>query len=639
MAGTSKRVRDAMAKGTAVDDEPFDPSKIAGDDDAKKGRRSRTRKPKAETGTGSGPGQPHAAEPPIDDDDDDAPGTAEGHPEDAGDWVPDWGDMPDEQKVMELALAKRCAGLDQNDASNGQRLILWFGANLVYISGMGWLTWRGTHWQRDEGDLEARRWAQMLVEKIKLETVHIVATPAQQRVLDLAAAALKVDENDRTTLQFKTIDRAGDIRKELSSRRSKRRNFAVSSGNAGKTVAMLAQAASFKSVDQKLLDANHFLFNVKSGTLIFARAPDPDQDTEGDDVVPRMIGTVDIRDAVREDMITKLADVEYEPSATCPEWQKFLDRMMPDAAMQKFLQVFHAYALLIGGNGAQKIAYHFGLGGNGKSAFLETLGALAGSYRSTVSPETITGDGAQRQGQQASPDIARLHNTRLVVVEELPKGVPLRENLVKAMSGGSPLTARFLQKEFFEFVPIFTAVLSGNTKPSITGSDRGIWRRVFIIHWEVNMAEDDPDRVEFPELMKRFAAERSGILNWLIEGALLYLTHGLMHFVPAKVRAFTEEYRRDRDNVEVFAEAMIVPRAGNRIQAGHLYKKYVEWCEANGITAAKQRSFGDRLSELGFKKETGRVYEYLDITLRAAPAGIGDAPAGDGDDPGWSPSG
>jgi putative DNA primase/helicase len=208
-------------------------------------------------------------------------------------------------------------------------------------------------------------------------------------------------------------------------------------------------------------------------------------------------------------MLTKIAEVDYKPEAECPQFHLFLDRMQPDKRMQTFLQVFHAYAMLIGGNGSQKIAYHYGQGANGKSAFLETLGGLAGSYRTTVSPETITGDGQQRQGQQASPDIARLFNTRLVIVEELPKGVPLKENLVKAMSGGSPLTARFLQKEFFEFVPIFVAVLSGNTKPAISGSDKGIWRRVFIIHWAQTIAEDDPSRVEMPELLKRFEGERA----------------------------------------------------------------------------------------------------------------------------------
>lgn len=606
-----------MAKGKAVDDEPFDPSKIAGDKPSK--RKSRA-KAKHESVPPTDDEKPAGADPAIDDDiAEDA--NAHAHPE-------EFETRPPDVVEAEWELAKHCADFDQNDSGNGQRLIVWYGANLCYVSGMGWLTWRGSHWQRDEGELDARRLAQLLVDKIKLEAFHIEPSPAQQKLLAAADALKDKPEDELSAAQKGLLGRAEKVRAQLSQKRGKRRNFAVTSGNAGKTAAMLQQAASFKAIDQNLLDSDHYLFNVRNGTLHFSRVADPEQDLDGADVVPRRIGHFNLRPHDRADMLTKMAEVEFDPQAACPQWQAFLDRMMPDKRMQMFLKVFHAYAMLIGGNGAQKIAYHYGLGGNGKSALLETLGGLAGTYRTTVSPDTITGDG-QRQGQQASPDIARLFNTRFVTVEELPKGVPLREDLVKAMSGGGKMAARFLQKEVFEFVPIFTAVLSGNTKPSITGSDRGIWRRVFIIEWKVTMAEDDPQRIEFTDLIKRFEAERSGILNWLIDGAMLYLTHGLMHFVPPQVTAFTEEYRKERDNVSVFCESMLVPKPGNRIQAGHLFKRYTDWCEANGMVSAKQRTFGDRLSELGFKKETGRIYEYLDITVRSAPAAEGD--------PGWSP--
>lgn len=620
-----------MAKGKAVDDPPFDPSAVAGDKPSKRRRRASkaadtaSLPPPSEGGRPGGGMRgdewPAGADPALDEDiAEDADAMA--HPE-------EFETRPSDLVEAEWQLAKHCADFDQNDAGNGQRLIIWYGPNLAYVSGMGWLVFRGTHWQRDEGELEARRLCQLLVDKIKLEAHHIEATPAQAKVLHAAEQLKGKDESDLSAAQKGLIGRAEKIRTQLSQKRSKRRNFAVTSGNAGKTAAMLTQAASFKSIDQKLLDANHMLFNVKNGTLVFRRDRDPEQDIEGTDVVPRMIGIVEKRDHAREDMMTKLADVDYDPAASCPRWHGFLDRMMPDKDMQRFLQVFHAYAILIGGNGSQKVAYHYGKGGNGKSAFLETLGGLAGSYRVTIAPESITGEGAARQGQQANPDLARLHNARFVLGEELPKGVPLRENLVKAMSGGTPILARFLQKDFFEFVPIFTAVLSGNTKPAITGSDKGIWRRVLIIHWPVSIEDNDPTKMEFSDLLAWLSAERPGILNWLIEGALLYLRDGLAAHIPASVRSFTEEYRRDRDNVEMFAESMIIESQGQRIQAGHLYKRYEEWCAANAITAAKQRTFGDRLAELGYRKETGRVYEYLDIAVRAAPIMA--------DDPGWEP--
>jgi len=564
--------------------------------------------------------------------------------EDLADTSDDDGLPPDGLDEAIIEIVRFCKDLDQNDRDNGRRLVAHFGDEFWYVTGLGWLIWRGTHWERDEGDLCIRLLAQQLVDRMKLEPALIEANAAQQRLLDLAEKYRKVAAEKRTAEQADVIGRAMELKKAISARRSKRRAFAVTSGNAGRTSAMLQQAMSLKATAAKLLDADHYRFNTRSGTLVFSRHPDPEQDLDGDDVKVRYVGHVELRPHNRDDLITKLADVDYDPDATCPEFQKFLDRMQPENttqpgnAMQLFLQVATAYTMLIGGNGAQKVFYHFGTGGNGKSAFLEAIGGVAGTYRTTVSPDTITGD-AQRQGQQASPDIARLFNTRLVLVEELPKNTPLREDLVKAFSGGGRMTARFLQKDIFEFQPIFVAVLSGNTKPTITGADNGIWRRVLIVPWEQTIKEDDPDRVEFPELLARFQAERSGILNWLIEGALLYLKHGLMHFVPAKVRSFTEEYRRERDNVEVFCNVMIVRETGKRVQAGVLFKSYTDWCEANGLRAATQRSFGDRLSTLGFEKKTGGLYYYLDVVLRDNPKydPADTAPPIDSLDPGWSP--
>ena len=144
------------------------------------------------------------------------------------------------------------------------------------------------------------------------------------------------------------------------------------------------------------------------------------------------------------------------------------------AMTQPVLAGWAGYALLLGGNDEQKLVFHYGTGANGKSAFLEALGRMAGSYRAVVSPDTLTGD-SQRDGSKANSDIARLHSARLVTVEELPRGVQLKEGLIKSLTGGTRQVARFLQKEIFEFDPVFTAVMSGNDMPS--GSRGSMHRR------------------------------------------------------------------------------------------------------------------------------------------------------------------
>jgi putative DNA primase/helicase len=530
-------------------------------------------------------------------------------PEGEPDRPDDGGHQPPDAPPEDLEKVKDCASLDQNDRDNARRLIIWFGTDIVYVSGMGWLTWRGTHWQRDEGDLGARLKAQNLVDCIKLEAAWLKASPLQQRVLDAGELARKKKPEERTEFDERAILRMGKILEALSKKRSDRLKFAVSSGNSGKTEAMLRQAASLKAIDATGLDKDLHQFNVRNGTLRFVRSENPESDPDSPTYAWALEFDAEHR---REDMNTKLAEVDYDPAAECPQFIKFVTETQPEMAMRLFIQIFHAYALLIGGNDEQKLVFHYGTGANGKSAFMEAIGRMAGTYRAVVSPDTITGDG-QRDGSKANSDIARLHSARFVTVEELQRGVPLKEGLIKSLTGGTRQVARFLQKENFEFDPIFTAVMSGNDMPTVSGTDYGIWRRLLIVKWAVTIAE--ADRIPFGELMKTFDAERSGILNWLIEGALRYLNEGLAPFIPKAVTEFTEEYREERDNVGVFAESHFQPSLGASVKAGEAYKAYTEWCEANGLRSASQRAFGDRLNALGFRKKRGGYYVYLDVVL------------------------
>nr|WP_248306988.1 phage/plasmid primase, P4 family [Devosia sp. 1635] len=522
--------------------------------------------------------------------------------------------------------------MDQNDRDNGRRLVAWFGDHLAYVTGLGWLVWRGTHWLRDEADLDVRLMAQEIVDKIKLEAFEIEASEAQKRILQLADDAMKKPDDKLTSADRSVMAKAIGVRKQISAKRSKRRAWAVTSGNTGKTAGMLQQAQSLKSLPIDRLDSDAMMFNVGNGTLRFWRELDPER-PEGSD---RKVGRFEFLEHDRSNFMTKIADVEYHADAECPFFMdQFLLKVHPDARMRIFLQVSTAYALLLAGNDEQRLFYHYGTGANGKTAFFEIIARIAGSYRQIASPETITGDG-QRAGQQANPDIARLHNARLVTIEELPKNTPLREELIKSLTGGTKILARFLNKDFFEFTPQFTPMLSGNSKPAISGTDYGIWRRVLLILWGVRIPEEE--RIAPTLLAAKLDAERSGILNWLIEGLLLYLTHGLDAFIPPEVTAFTQDYREERDNVSVFAEVAIEKAEGETVKAGVLYTAYEAWCKINGLKNASQRSFGDKLGELGYQKKRGGYYLYLDVKLRDVPglhADHGTPPKRDADDPGY----
>lgn len=567
---------------------------------------------------------------------DDAP--PEGDPDDPGpteaDMRGDDDEAPPGLTEAERIVVRFCAALDQNDRDNGRRLVAWFGDSLCYVTGLGWLVWRGTHWLRDEADLDVRYLAQEIVDKIKLEVFEIEPTERQRRVLEIARKAMAKPDDELTPADKLAITKSVDVRKSLTAQRSKRKNWAVTSGNAGKTTAMLQQAQSLKSIPIERLDADAEKFNCRNGTLRFWRDLDPER-PEGSD---RKAGFHEFLPHDRADMITKLADVDFDPDAGCPYFlETFLAKVQPDPKHRLYLQVTTAYALLMAGNDAQRMIYHYGTGANGKSVFIELIGRLAGMYRSIASPETVTGDG-QRQGQQANPDIARLHNTRLVTIEELPNNAPLKEELIKALTGGTKILARFLNKDFFEFMPVFVPVLSGNAKPRINGGDYGIWRRLLPVLWGVTIPEDE--RIAPSILAEKLDAERSGILNWMIEGLMLYLKHGLEPFIPVEVKEFWQDYREERDNVSVFLSVALVPEPGGQVKAGTLYDAYVKWCEINALRPASHRSFGDSLSEKGYKKKRGNYVVYLDVRLLPTASKFDPpdpAPRAQEGDPGWEP--
>lgn len=598
-----------MQGARPVDDAPFDPSAVAGDTASAARRRSR-------------------AAPPTD-----KPTEDEGDRWAADDDVADAdGEVPPEGLTPEdWDRIRECANLDPNDRDNARRLIIWFGPDLAFVPNMGWLTWRGTNWALDTADLGARLLAQELVDRIKLEAFAIVPTGPQGKLIAAAEAAMAKPSADVTAADKALIERAAKVADAVGRKKSARRKFAVSTGNASRTSAMLQQATSLRAIDPETLDRDRMLFNVSNGTLRFWRDLDPER-PDGSD---RKTGFVELLDHDRDDMITKLAAVEYDEDEQCPTWLAFLDRVQPDRRMRTFLQVAHGYALLLGGNTEQVLIFHQGGGANGKSVFLETIGRLADSYRAVVAPETIAGDG-QRDAAKANSDLARLHSTRFVTIEELPRDVPLKEALIKALTGGTKILARFLMKEFFEFDPQFTAVMTGNDMPTVSGTDYGIWRRLLLVPWLVTIPKEEQD----PALLDKLDAERSGILNWLVDGALMYLEDGLAPHTPTEVTDFTQDYREERDPVGNFIAACLRPSPGETVPAGAMYRHYTMWCENNGIKPWNVTSFGRRLAK-DFKKDRKRTVVYLDVEVDIGVVGdTGKASSRPPDrqegDPGWS---
>ena len=520
-------------------------------------------------------------------------------------------------KVLEA-----CALLDQNDTDNGKRLLAHFGGKCLYVREVGWHTWAGTHWEYEGGQESIERLAQETARRIKLESLHMFASKRDQLLID-AAKGLDMVAKDDLTDEQKGVKKAGEeAETRISKCKSDRRKFAVSSGNRARTVAMIAQAAPHCTVPTSALDAEHMLFNVANGTLRFRRLLEEDLECPDPCVVRlKKSACVELVQHDRDHHIAKLAPWIYEPDATCPKWDAFLTRFQPNAENRRFLQAAAGRGML-GGASTQVLVFLYGDGSNGKSVFMETLARMLAAYAGRLKPESITGT-MEQSGDKATPDFARLQGKRFVAISELPRGAPLREGLVKTMTGSEPMPVRNLNHGFFDLLPEFIPFMSGNQMPEIGGLDHGIWRRLKFVLWPVKIP--DEEQKDFNEVVGDLMTEPSGILNWLVEGAMIFLREGLVE--PDSVRKLGAEHRSELDPVGNFLRDCVKAHPSGRVQARQMYEAFVSYCRANAIREWKEKSFSVAMKQKGFTREDKRIRFWLDVALCGVPERPDGGPA------------
>jgi putative DNA primase/helicase len=300
-----------------------------------------------------------------------------------------------------------------------------------------------------------------------------------------------------------------------------------------------------------------------------------------------------------------MCPVSYDADAQCPTWLQFLhDIFEGDADLIDFLQCAAGYTLT--GDTREEVIFILnGCGSNGKSTLITVMRDILGDYQRKTSTETLI---EKKNGGGVPNDVAALRGARFVSAVETSAGKRLAEALVKELTGRDAISARFLHKEFFEFVPIFKLWLACNHVPSIQGQDYGIWRRIRLVPFNVRYYDPHESPVgpyKDKTLADRLRAEHPGILAWLVRGCLEWQRRGLV--APRSVILATSTLQENMDILGGFLSecCVILPHA--EVQAGNLYKAYLDWAEKNGEKPTSQRWFGLRLSERGiFSRERRR---------------------------------
>lgn len=423
-----------------------------------------------------------------------------------------------------------------SDLGNAERFVAMHGEDVRYVPATrGWHVWDG------------QRWA--------LDVMQTVERRAQETAL---AIYHEVPAADGQALRPALLRWTRD------------------SQNRHRLAAMQACAQAFPTiaVHPSAFDRDPMLFTVANGTL----------DLRTGRLGPHR----------RVDLITRLAPVEFDPSARCDRWEKFmLEITLGRPELVAFLQRALGASLTADRRDQAFFICH-GLGWNGKSVMLNVQRRLRGEYAMMADFATF----AEQPVDKPRPDLARLAGARMVCAEE-PQAVRLSEAVIKNLTGGGAVVARYLYGREFEFVPGFKLWLGTNERPVIRAVDLGMWRRVNLIPFEANFAGE----LEEKGLEDRLVlTEGPGILAWTVAGCLAWQTNGLKP--PECVRVATAEYRSDSDVVGQFLEGCCAD--GGQADAGPLYQAYRYWAESQGEKPMNANAFGRKLSERGIKKDHRR---------------------------------
>lgn len=317
---------------------------------------------------------------------------------------------------------------------------------------------------------------------------------------------------------------------------------------------------------------------------------------------------------------SKQTTVTPDAAMPTPLWDQFLRvTFQSNAAVERYMQRL-AGLMFIGEVREHILPFAHGAGGNGKGVFAEVLSAIAGDY-ATSAPRNFLVVGRD----QHPTELAMLQGRRLVIASEINEDTAFDEAKMKALTGGDTITARFMNKDFFDFAPSHTFLLLGNSQPKVETGGDSVWRRLRLIPFTHSVAEED--RIE--DLQQRLVDEEGpGILAWIIRGAVEYAADGLN--TPAEVLAATDAYRAEEDHLGRFIEDRCELGGGSHIQVetSEVRRAYDAWCREQHQDALNATAFGRQLKQrfdVGDKRGNGRRF-YTNIKLKVEEPTESDDP-------------
>ena len=274
-----------------------------------------------------------------------------------------------------------------------------------------------------------------------------------------------------------------------------------------------------------------------------------------------------------DDKLTLCTGASFDPDATCPRWMQFLEEVFcGDEEMISFIQRAAGYSTT-GDISEQCLFLLYGTGANGKSRYLQALANVLGDYAQNTPFSML-----ERAGRGSIPnDVAALQGRRFVTASETREDGRLNEERVKALTGGDPITARFLHREFFTFEATCKIWLALNHLPQVNDMTDGFWRRIRVVPFRQQFEGEADDK----HLDHKLRAEAPGILAWAVRGCLEWQERGLD--TPPIVIEATQQYRQEADPLAPFLSECCSVGEDHTARARPLHQAYLGWCDRHEV--------------------------------------------------------
>lgn len=396
-----------------------------------------------------------------------------------------------------------------------------------------WFVYDGRAWRKDQDALAVSELAKLLADKLIIYSLQIQDEDTRKRYLASA--------------------------RKLQNRRNRK--------------TMLDDAKSVFPISQSRFDSSPELLNCQNGTLD--------------------LRTMEFRSHDPKDYLTMTAGVDYEPGASCPRWEKFIEEVMcGNMELAGYLQKSLGYAMT-GGTSLECLFILYGATSrNGKGTTMETFLRIMGDYGLTSNPELLGAKSGISGNSGPSEDVARLAGKRFVNIAEPDRKMTFNAALVKRMTGNDTLNARMLHENSFDFCPAFKIFINTNHRPNITDTTLFDSGRIKVIEFHRHFSEEEQDKS-----LKEFFAKPenlSGIFNWCLEGYQRFKAEGLD--MPEAVRSAIDDYRQNSDYLGQFIDECLEKNGAYETVASEVYQRYCEWCERNGCYKEGGRNFNNAMS-------------------------------------------